>query len=59
VSKKTPRVGADYVRVEYEVTDPTRGIVRGQRVDIWPWRVDEFFNMLHEKVRVARERHAV
>ena len=47
------------MRVEYEVTDPTRGIVRGQRVDIWPWRVDEFFNMLHEKVRVARERHAV
>ena len=59
VSKEAPTVGADYVRVEYEVTDPTRGIVRGERVDIWPWRVDELFNPLHEKVRVARERRAV
>lgn len=59
VSKKTPAVGADYVRVEYEVTDRTRGIVRKERVDIWPWRCDGLFNMLDEKARVARERRAV
>jgi hypothetical protein len=59
VSKEAPTVGADYVRVEYEVTDPARGVVRRERVDIWPWRVEELFNLLHERVRAARERRAV
>jgi hypothetical protein len=59
VTEKTATLGGDYVRVEYEVTDATRGVVRTEHVDLWPRRGDHFFNILHEKARVARERRAV
>jgi hypothetical protein len=59
VSEKTAILGGDYVRVEYEVTDATRGVVRTEYVDLWPRRGDHFFTILHEKARVARERRGV
>jgi hypothetical protein len=56
VSKKTAALGGDYVRVEYEVRDETRGIVRTEYVDLWPTRGDHFFNVLQEKARMAHLR---
>lgn len=56
VSEQTARMGGDYVRVAYEVTDKTRGVVRTEHIDLWPRRGDHFFDILHEKARLARER---
>ena len=58
VSEKSATFGGDYVRVEYEVKDATRGVVRTERVDLWPRRGDHFFDILRDKARVARERRA-
>ena len=51
VSKTTTRFGDDRVRVEYQVTDTTRGITRTEHVVLWPRRGDRFFDILHEKAR--------
>ena len=59
VSKKTAPLRGEHIRIEYEVTDPTWGVSRREHVDLWPAGGDEFFNILHEKVRLARERRAV
>jgi hypothetical protein len=56
VSKKTAALGGDYVRVEYEVRDETRGTVRTEYVDLWPMRGDHFIDVLQEKARLARVR---
>jgi hypothetical protein len=56
VSKTTSRAGDESVRVAYQVTDTTRGIVRTENVVLWPKRGDRFFDILREKARVARER---
>jgi hypothetical protein len=56
VSEETASWGGGYVRVAYEVTDKTRGFVRTEHVDLWPKRGDHFFNILHDKVRGARQR---
>ena len=59
VSEKTASFVGDYVRVEYKVTDAQRGVIRKEYVDLWPRRGDHFFNILHEKVRVAHQRRNV
>lgn len=56
VSKKAAVRGGDYLRVEYEVSNETRGIVRTEYVDLRPMRGDDLFNVLHEKARLARVR---
>ena len=58
VSEKSAMLGGDYVRVEYEVTDAARGVVRMEYVDLWPRRRCHFVNILREKARVARQRRA-
>jgi len=54
VSKTTTRLGDERVRVEYQVTDTTRGITRTEHVVLWPRRGDRFFDVLRDKARGTR-----
>lgn len=58
VTEKTAFSG-NYVRVDYEVEDPARGVVRIEHLDLWSRRGDHFFNILQENVQLARQRRAV
>ena len=53
VSEKTAFSGDDHVRVEYELTDTTRGVVRTEFLDLWPRRGDQFFEILRKKAAGA------